>query len=195
MALAPEVKKEIRKMAIGCAICAVIVFAAFCIFDKFSFPLVLGVVLGYVLAIGNFYFMSVGITAALDTGEEIAAKRKLRSSYVIRTVLILAILVGSILLGQKFGVINWIPVAAGVFYVRIVIAARGVIDYFKLKNAPPIPDDESGDTADGSEETADEDEDEDEDEEDEFEKFVGHFAKGPIPKAEDGKSDETEPEN
>ena len=171
MNLEPEVRKTIRFMAVGCAVCAVLVFAGFCIFDKFSLPLVFGTVIGYLLAVGNFYFMSVGMTAALDTGEEIAAKKKLRTSYILRTVVILGILAGAIVLSQKTGMINWIPVAAGVFYVRIVIAAKSVIDYFRLKKNPePIP-----------EPSAEPEEDNDAEEEDGFEKLVSHFARGPVP--------------
>lgn len=184
MTLSPEVKKEIKIMTFGCAVCAVLVFAGFCIFDAFSLPLLFGSAVGYLLAVGNFYFMSVGVTAALNTGEEIAAKRKLRISYTLRTVGILAVLVCSILLNQSCGMINWIPVAAGVFYVRIVILARGVLNYFKLKNAPPAPADDAADG--GNEKSPSTVIEEEEEEEDGFEKFVGHFAKGPIPgKTED----------
>lgn len=182
MSLSPEVKKEIKTMAIGCALCTVVVFAAVGFFEAFSLPLILGCALGYVLSVGNFYFMSVGVTAALETGEEISAKRKLRTSYIVRTVVILAVLVGSILLSQNFGVINWIPVAASVFYMRVVISARGVLNYFMLKHNPPAP------AADADAEQTEREEipeDEDDEDTDEFEKFVGHFAKGPIP----GKTD------
>ena len=172
-------------MTIGCAVCAVLVFAGFCIFDKFSLPLIFGVVLGYLLAVGNFYFMSVGVTVALDTGEEIEAKKKLRFSYVLRTIVILGLIVASILLDQKFGIINWIPVAIGVFYVRIVIAAYSVINYFKLKNSPPLPDENGDDSADGSADGEDENEDDEDEDEDEFEKFVGHFSRGPVPGKDD----------
>ena len=193
MNLAPEVKKQIRIMALGCAACALLVLVGFVVFDKFSIQLVLGTVVGYLLAIGNFYFMSIGVTLAVETGEEIAAKRKLRVSYAFRTVGILTILVASIILSQKYGVINWIPVAAGVFYVRIVIAAMSVVKYFKLKNAPLLPPEED----DGDKPESDDPEEDEEAEEDEFEKFVGHFAKGPVPgkdtkEAKDGKKDNKE---
>ena len=188
MDLAPEVKKEIKYMTVGCAVCAALVFAGFCIFDKFSLPLVFGTVVGYLLAVGNFYFMSVGMTIALDTGEELAAKKKLRVSYILRTVVILGVLVGAILLSQSTGIINWIPVAAGVFYVRIVIAARSVINFYKLKKNPETYSAMPEEDDDGKEE------------EDGFEKFVSHFAKGPTPSVdsadkkdvEDKKSDNEE---
>lgn len=177
MNLSPEVKKEIRSMVLGCAVCAVLVFVGFCVFDKFTIPLIIGTVVGYLLAVGNFYFMSVGVTLALETGEEIAAKRKLRTSYTLRTVVILGVLAGAILLSQKFGVINWIPVAAGVFYVRITLAARGVLNYFKLRKNPPAPVEND----DQSEPLPEIEAEEDDENEDEFEKFVGRFAKGPTP--------------
>ena len=177
MRLEPEVKKEIKYMTVGCAVCAVLVFAGFIIFDGFTLSLLFGVAVGYLLAIGNFYFMAVGMTIAMDTGEEFAAKKKLRVSYILRTVVVLGVLVGAILLSQNTGIINWIPVAAGVFYVRIVIAAKSVINYYKLKKNPEtysaVPDDEN------------DDENADSEKEDEFEKFVGHIAKGKVPKTDD----------
>lgn len=184
MKFAPEVVKEIKYMTVGCGVCAAIVLAGFIIFSGFSLPLLFGVAAGYLLAIGNFYFMAVGMTIAMDTGEEFAAKKKLRVSYILRTVVVLGVLVGAILLSQNTGIINWIPVAAGVFYVRIVIAAKSVINYYKLKKNPEIysavPDDEN------------DDENADSETEDGFEKFVGHFAKGPLPGADLNDKNKTE---
>ena len=189
MNFAPEVKKEIRNMAIGCAVCAILVFSGFCIFDKFSLPLVFGTVVGYLLAVGNFYFMALGMTVAMDAGEEIAAKKKLRVSYILRTVVILGVLVGAILLSRNTGVINWIPVAAGVFYVRVVIAAKSVFNFFRMKKKS----EENLGKADQTQYAPLEENDESE--EDGFEKFVGHFAKGPVPGSENKKDGNLTEEN
>ena len=189
MDLSPEVKKEIRLMTIGCAICTLLVFAGFSLFGKFSLLLAAACVLGFVIAVTDFILLSFSVTAALETGDDIAGKRKLRSSRIIRTVVKLAILVGVILFlsnGER-DVLLCIPVVLGLFYVRILIAARSVINYFKLKNAPRIPDEDEGE----EKIPAPVEDDEDEEEEDEFEKFVGHFAKGPIP-GQDKKDSEEE---
>jgi len=183
MELSPEVKKEIKNMLIGCAVCAVLVFVGFTVFAGFSLPTLFGCAVGYLIAVGNFYFTAIGVALSLETGEEAAAKKKLALSYGIRTAVILALLAGAILLDQNTGVIHWIPVAVGVFYVRIVLAARSVYSYFRLKKHP-IPIDESAILP-----VEDEDEDE---KEDGFDKFVGHFARGPIPGKEADNKDKTE---
>ena len=195
MNLAPEVKKQIRIMAIGSAICAALVFAGFCIFDKFSLLLLAACVLGYLIAVVDFILLSFSVTAALETGDDTAGKRKLRFSRIIRTVVKLGLLVLVIVLLEKsdYNVLLCIPVVLGLFYVRIVIAARSIVQYFKLKNAPRIPDDDAAE-----EKVPAPIEDDEDEEEDEFEKFVGHFAKGPIPgqdKKDKTDTTDTEEEN
>lgn len=179
-------------MAISCAVCAVLVFAGFCIFDKFSLLLLAACVLGYLIAVADFILLSFSVTAALETGDDTAGKRKLRFSRIIRTVVKLGLLVLVIVLLEKseYNVLLCIPVVLGLFYVRIVIAARSIVQYFKLKNAPRIPDDNAAE-----EKVPAPIEDEEDEEEDEFEKFVGHFAKGPIPGQDKKDKTDTEEEN
>lgn len=51
-----------------------------------------GTLVGYVLSFGNFVLMSVGVLKALETGDEVMAKLKMRRSYVFRTVVMLAVI-------------------------------------------------------------------------------------------------------
>lgn len=179
----PEVKKNIRDIAVCSLICALIVLIAFTVFDKFSFPLLFGTVVGYVLGVGNFILLAASITVALDTGEEQQAKKKMASSKIIRTVVILAVIAGAILLDTKTGIIKWIPVALGVFYTRISISLINFLAMFKAQKKAASGTDKP---APSYEPVID---DEDENEEDGFEKFVGHFAKGPVPGKENNKED------
>lgn len=168
MRLEPEVKRENCKIAVGSAILSVIVGVVFFALGKFDYTVAIGIGIGFLLAVGNFFFMSVGVARALEERDESAAKLKLRSSYTTRTFAILAVVAASLLLDW----INPVPVLLSVFYANIIIKGTNFWNTFVLKK--------------GSEETITsqapiEDEEDEENAPDEFDKFVSKFAKGPIP--------------
>ena len=173
----PEVKKDIGFMAIGCGVCSVVVALVFAVIGKFTLPVLWGTLVGYVLSFGNFFLMSIGVLKALETGDEVTAKLKMRRSYVFRTVVMLAVIGVSI--AVEF--VNWVPVVASVFYPRIIITARGLWRKYKTRNDPPPAYDPVP-------------EDEEEEKSDEFEKFVSGFSKGEVPKAPE-KQDNKEDKN
>lgn len=162
----PEVKKDIGFMALGCGVCSIVVALVFAVIGKFTLPVLWGTLVGYVLSFGNFVLMSVGVLKALETGDEVMAKLKMRRSYVFRTVVMLAVIGVSI----AVELVNWVPVVASVFYPRIIITARGLWRKYKTRNDPPPTYDPVP-------------EDEEEEKTDEFEKFVSGFSKGEVPKA------------
>ena len=161
----PEVKKDIGFMALGCGVCSIVVALVFAVIGKFTLPVLWGTLVGYVLSFGNFVLMSVGVLKALETGDEVMAKLKMRRSYVFSTVVMLAVIGVSI--AVEF--VNWVPVVASVFYPRIIITARGLWRKYKTRNDPPPTYDPVP-------------EDEEEEKTDEFEKFVSGFSKGEVPK-------------
>ena len=207
MKLDPEVLEENRKMAVGCLCCSLLMAAGFLVARRFDLSVLLGILVGFLLAAGNFFFMSVGITRALATGDEAAAKAKMRTSYIVRTIVMLAVMALSLAVEQ----IHWLPVLASVFYPRIVLTARSLWSWYKAKKNP-LPPEVDGPEAGAPDDASDgpdalparslpstEDEEE-EDAPDEFEKFVSHFSKGPVPGAEQGKdpenqTDRTDPED
>lgn len=166
----PEVKKEIKFMALGCAVCAAVVMLIFVFIGKFELSVVWGALIGYVLAVGNFIFMSYGVIKALETGDEVTAKLKMRSSYIWRTIIMLAVMA----LSLAVDAIHWVPVLVSVFYPRIIITARGIFNNIKARKNPPpnyepVPYDD------------------DEEKTDEFEQFVSGFSKGSVPSVKDDK--------
>ena len=171
MKLEPEVIRENRNMALGCACCSAAMAIGFLIARRFDFSVALGILVGFLLAVGNFYFMSLGITKALATGDETAAKARMRSSYIARTIVMLAVMALSLAVDWM----HWLPVLASVFYPRIVLTARSLWTWYRHKRSPeedPVP---------AARSVPGEDEEDGEEKPDEFEKFVGHFAKGPVP--------------
>lgn len=166
----PEVKREIFLMAIGCAVCTAVVAVLFALFGYFDMTVFWGAIVGYLLAFGNFFLMSVGVIYALATGDEASAKLKMRSSYIGRTIVMLAVMAVSIVVDK----IHWLPVVLSIFYPRIVISVKNIVSMFFAKKKGTV------ENANGSELKVDSDITDEPEETDEFEKFVGGFAKGPI---------------
>lgn len=174
MKLDPEIKKDVGFMAVGCGVCSVIVAAVFAVIGKFDMSVLIGTVVGYVLSFGNFVSMTYGVIKALETGDEDTAKLKMKSSYTVRTIIMLAVMGASIVLDF----IHWVPVIVSVFYPRVIITARNVWrgithkggDETAVASAAPAPVED------------------DEEETDEFEKFVSGFSKGTKKLNSDGKN-------
>ncbi|MBR4959779.1 MAG: ATP synthase subunit I [Clostridia bacterium] len=161
-----EVKQNLIFMAVGCAVCSVLTMLGAWLFGQFTLPVLLGCIVGGLLSFGNFFFMTVGIIMALETGVEKEAKRKMRDSRIIRTVIMLGVIALTILFPHY---VHWLPVILSTFYPRILIIAKGYWDFWRHRNDPVTevqPVEAEDENADG------------------FEKFVGHFAKGEIPGAQ-----------
>ncbi len=165
-----EIRQNLIFMAVGCGICSVLAALVALLIGELTIPVLLGCIVGWLLAFGNFFFMTVGIIMALETGEEKEAKRKMRNSRIFRTIIMLGVIALTIILPHY---VHWLPVILSTFYPRILITAKGYWDFFRHRNDPvenvrPVEDD-------------------DEEDEDGFEKFVGHFSKGNIPSENDNK--------
>ena len=186
MKLDKEVLRENRKMAVGCLVCTVLVMAGFLFARQFDYTVVLGGVIGWMLAVGNFFFMSVGITKALETGEENAAKLKMRTSYITRTLVMLAVIAVSLVLDQ----IHWLPVVASVFYPRIVITALNLFS-LAVSRRKHLAGEDAETQEDEKPNVQPQSEDNTEEETDGFEKLVRGFYKAPVPGEENKKQDQS----
>lgn len=167
-----EVKRNLIFIGVGCAVCSVLAALGALLIGEFSMSVLLGCIVGGVMSFGNFFFMTVGIIMALETGDEKQAKKKMRSSRLVRTVVMLGIIALTILFPHY---VHWVPVVLSTFYPRILIGVKGYWDFIRHRNAPvpenvnPIGDDEEEET-------------------DGFEKFVGHFAKNSVPGEKDSEN-------
>ncbi len=163
MKIDPIVKKETGYMAAGCLACTAVIALVFVLLGKFDVTVALGCLIGFVLTVGNFFVMSNTLTKALGTGDEVTAKLKMKQSYVTRSVIMLVVMGAAIVVEW----IHWVPVIASVFYPRIIIFVRGIVQNIKNRRNPP---------AENPENYVKWEDDEDEGT-DEFEKFVGGFSK------------------
>lgn len=174
MKLDPIVKKETGLMAAGCLACTVVLALVFVVLGKFDLTVALGCLVGYALAVGNFFVMSCTLTKAIASGDEVTAKLKMKQSYVTRSVVMLVVMAVSIVVEW----IHWVPVIAAVFYPRIIIFIRGIVQNIRAAKHP----EEQTESVEESEKQYVKWED-DEEESDEFEKFVSGFSKAPVPEA------------
>ncbi len=116
-------------MIFGCAVCTVFAAAALAVFGYFDITVLTGSAVGYLLAVGNFFFMAVGVIKALETGDEDAAKLKMRLSYTGRTVVMIFVIAVSVAVEY----IHWLPVFLSLFYPRVVITVRNIASAYVLK--------------------------------------------------------------
>ena len=158
-----EVKQNLVFIGVGCAVCSVLAVLGALLIGEFSIPVLLGCIVGGLMSFGNFLFMTIGIIMALETGDEKLAKKKMRSSRIVRTAIMLGIIALTLIFPHY---VHWVPVVLSTFYPRILIGVKGYWDFFRHRNAP-VPEIEH----------PAEDDEEDKEDEDGFEKFVGYFSK------------------
>ena len=86
--------RQTARIAIGQAVCLGLMFGVFALLHKLAFPVLLGGLVGAVLAVANFFFMALAATLAADRAQaqDVAGGKKLmKASYPIR-ILVLAVL-------------------------------------------------------------------------------------------------------
>lgn len=120
---------ETAIVLIGEVICTAIMIAVFAMLGKFDMSVVLGGLVGMVLAAGNFFFMAVGTSLAADkaTAQDVKGGQVLvRTSYILRLVVLFVILFAC----AKSGLFNLFALVLPLAFVRPIIT---VADFFRKK--------------------------------------------------------------
>lgn len=168
--LDPVVKKELRFMALSLLICTVVLQLGFWLVSLWvesvlwDYTVALGGVLGFCLAMLNFFLMCLAVQRSVSDPDPRQAQLRMKASYSRRSVLILAVLILAFVVKQ----IHWLPVAAAVFYPTVVIYIRQLWTKYVLKRSDDPP---AGTVSAPAEPAEDADA-----EEDEFEKAISRFA-------------------
>ena len=87
---------QTARIAIGEAVCLALMYGVYALLQRLVLPVILGGLVGTVLAIGNFFFMAVIATLAADKAEaqDVEGGQKLmKSSYPIRILVLAAVLI------------------------------------------------------------------------------------------------------
>ena len=109
--------RETGIVAAGVLLCTAVMVGVFAMLGKYDVSILLGGAAGALLAVGNFFFMAVGITLAADKAEKQevnAGKLLARNSYMLR-LLALAVLLFAC---AKSGIFNLIALVLPLVFVR-----------------------------------------------------------------------------
>ncbi len=123
--------QQTLQIAIGEAVCLGIMYGVYALVHKLAWPVVLGGLIGAVLAVANFFFMAVVATLAADKAEAQdveGGQKMMKSAYPIR-ILILA---GVLVVCAASGYFDVLALALPLLFVRPVIMILG---FFGKKGA------------------------------------------------------------
>ena len=124
--------RETALLALGELLCSAATVGVFALLGNFSFKVILGAVVGCILAIANFFFMAISSNAAADRaiGDEDSeravkqGKATMKLSYTTR-LLIIGIL---LFVFAKSGHCNLIAMVCPLFFIFPIIT---VIEFFR----------------------------------------------------------------
>jgi hypothetical protein len=121
------IMRETAYLALGEAVCVAAMVGIFAMLGYFDYTVILGGVLGLLLAVGNFFFMAISSDAAADKAVEQdvkGGKAAMKVSYTMR----LAVIGVLLFVFAKSGHCNVIAMVCPLFFVFPIIA---VIEFFR----------------------------------------------------------------
>lgn len=119
--------RETGLIAVGELICIALMVGVFAMLDAFSYKVIVGGIIGGIIAIGNFFFMAIMSDAAADKAAEQdvkAGKSAIKVSYTMRMLVIGVLL----FLFAKSGHCNVLALVCPLFFVFPIIM---VIEFFR----------------------------------------------------------------
>ena len=125
------VLKETAIIAIGELLCVAIMCVIYALLGKFSTAVLLGGLVGLLVATGNFFALAVVATLAVDkaeAGDSLGGQKLMKSSYPIRLLTMAVVLV----LCAKSGYFDVLALALPLVFVRPVLT---VAEFFRKKGA------------------------------------------------------------
>ena len=115
--------------AVGEVICTAAMIGVFALLDSYDTSVLLGGIVGALLAIGNFFFMAIGTCLAADKAEQQdvkGGKLLIRNSYMIRLIVLFVILFAC----AKSGLFNLFALALPLVFIRPSLT---VAEFFRKK--------------------------------------------------------------
>ena len=125
------VLKKTALVAVGEVTCVALMCGVYALIGKFSLDVLLGGLVGLVLATGNFFFMAVVATLAADKAEAQdveGGKKLMKSSYPIR----LLVLAGLLILCAQSGFFDVVALVLPLVFVRPILT---LAEFFQKKGA------------------------------------------------------------
>jgi len=123
------VLKQTAVILLGQMIGLTAMYGVYALLGKFSLSVLLGGIVGALLAAGNFFFMAVIATLAADRAENqdvVGGQKLMKSSYPIR-ILVLAVL---LILLAKSGYFDVLALVLPLLFVRPTVS---IAEFFRKK--------------------------------------------------------------
>ena len=121
------VLKETALIAAGEAICVALMCGVYALIGKFALSVLLGGLVGLLVATGNFFGLAVAATLAADkaeAGDPASGQKLMKSSYPIR----LLVMAGILILCAKSGVFDVLALVLPLVFVRPILT---IAEFFK----------------------------------------------------------------
>lgn len=121
--------KETALIAIGEAICVALMCIVYVLLGKFNISVVLGGLVGLLVATGNFFALAVVATLASDkaeAGDPMSGQKLMKSSYPIR----LLVMAGVLILCAKSGFFDVIALVVPLLFIRPILT---IAEFFRKK--------------------------------------------------------------
>lgn len=121
------VYRETGIIAVGEAVCLAVMLAVYALLGSFDLKVLLGGIIGTLLAILNFFFMAVGASMAVDraANQDVkGGKRQIKLSYSLRMLILFIILFACV----KSGLCNALASVLPLAFVRPVIT---IAEFFR----------------------------------------------------------------
>ena len=112
--------RETALIAVGELLCCGIMVGVFALLGAFSWQVLWGAVVGFVLTVANFFVMAVGTALAADKAENqnvTAGKNIIRGSMALRYIVLFVILIAF----AKSGICNVLAMVLPLAFVRPVL--------------------------------------------------------------------------
>ena len=121
--------KETAIVSLGVGTCVAVMIGIFALLGYFDWKVLVGGIIGGVLAVANFFFMAISASLAADKAEKQDVKggqALVRNSYMLRIIVLFVILFAC----AKGGIANPIALVLPLVFVRPVLT---LAEFFKKK--------------------------------------------------------------
>jgi hypothetical protein len=116
-------------VAVGEAVCVLLMLGVFALLGRWNLNVILGALIGFVLAVGNFFFMAMGACLASDKAESQnvnGGRVLMRFSYILRLGALFVLLLAC----AKSKLCNPAALAVPLLFVRPVLT---ISEFFRKK--------------------------------------------------------------
>jgi len=114
---------ETLRILVGMLICLALMLGVYALIKRFSLPVLFGGIVGTVVAVGNFFFMAIGLSNLTEDATEAKIKIKLQGGFLFRTLVMMGLLAVAIWFGKCDPIATVLPL----LFVRPILTVEQLI--------------------------------------------------------------------